>query len=265
MPLVINMGKDLEEYEKDYLEKLEKKKEPSEEEKIEKEREFSKEIENLNIVDYTLLESERRENLLLCLHHGFVEILDSTEKLFRLGLIKKLDRKLTFSEKEKLERQKDTPQFKQYAARIQRIMDSETEQRIREYQANLGLRNLDDPMDVTDKGKQILEMKRKELEIIWKEMNSAYDGKNKQLFQKKVESNKSFFPLFLIMGFTNGAMMGAMMGNMGMNSEMYMQDMDMAYEQGYADAGGALPAEGDFGDAGGDGGGFMDAGFQPGF
>ena len=67
------------------------------------------------------------------------------------------------------------------------------------------------------------------------------------------------------MGFTNGAMMGAMMGNMGMNSEMYMQDMDMAYEQGYADAGGALPAEGDFGDAGGDGGGFMDAGFQPGF
>ena len=41
--------------------------------------------------------------------------------------------------------------------------------------------------------------------------------------------------------------------------------MDMAYEQGYADAGGALPAEGDFGDAGGDGGGFMDAGFQPGF
>ena len=265
MPLVINMGKDLEEYEKEYLEKLEKKKEPSEEEKIEKEMEFSKEIENLNIVDYTLLESQHRGNLLLCLHHGFMEMLDSGEKLYRLGLMKKADRKLTFSEKEKFERQKDTPQFKQYAARIQRIMDSETEQRIREYQANLGLRNLDDPMDVTDKGKQILEMKRKELEIIWKEMNSAYDGKDKQLFQKKVESNKSFFPLFLIMGFTNGAMMGAMMGNMGMNSEMYMQDMDMAYDQGYGDAGGALPAEGDFGDAGGDGGGFMDAGFQPGF
>ena len=96
-------------------------------------------------------------------------------------------------------------------------------------------------------------------------MNSAYDGKDKQLFQKKVESNKTFFPLFFIMGFTNGAMMGAMMGNMGMNSEMYMQDMDMAYDQGYGDTGGALPAEGEFGDAGGDGGGFMDAGFQPGF
>ena len=257
-------NKDLEEYEKEYLEKLEKKKEPSEEEKIEKEREFSKEIENLNTADYTLLEAERRENLLLSLNVGLMEGLDSTEKLYHLGLIKKLDRKLTFSEKEKLERQKDTPQFKQYVARLQRIMDSEAEQRIREYQANLGLRKVDDPFELTEKGKQILEKKRKELEIIWKEMNSAYDSKDKQLFQKKVESNKSFFPLFLIMGFTNGAMMGAMMGNMGMNSEMYMQDMDMAYDQGYADAGGALPADGGFTD-GGEGGGFMDGGFQPGF
>ena len=144
-------------------------------------------------------------------------------------------------------------------------MDSETEQRIREYQANLGLRNLDDPMDVTEKGKQILEKKRKELESVWKEMSSAYDSKNKQLFQKKIESNISYFPLFIIMGFVNGSMMAMMMGNMGMNSEMYMQDMNMAYDQGYADAGGVLPTEGgDFGDSG-DGGGFMDAGFQPGF
>ena len=138
-------------------------------------------------------------------------------------------------------------------------------QRIREYQTNLGLRNIDDPMDITEKGKEILEKKRKELESIWKEMNSAYDSKNKQLFQKKVESNISYFPLFIIMGFVNGSMMAMMMGNMGMNSEMYMQDMNMAYDQGYADASGALPAEGgDFGDSG-DGGGFMDAGFQPGF
>ena len=118
---------------------------------------------------------------------------------------------------------------------------------------------------MTEKGKQILEKKRKELESVWKEMSSAYDSKNKQLFQKKVENNISYFPLFIIMGFVNGSMMAMMMGNMGMNSEMYMQDMNMAYDQGYADAGGVLPTEGgDFGDSG-DGGGFMDAGFQPGF
>tara|TARA_Y100000590_G_scaffold384961_1_gene456682 strand:+ start:751 stop:1515 length:765 start_codon:yes stop_codon:yes gene_type:complete len=226
--------------------------------------ERSKEIENLNTIDYTLLESERSENLLLCLHLGLFEMLDSTEKLYRLGLIKKLDRKLTFSEKEKLERQKDTPQFKQYAARIQRIMDSEAEQRIREYQVNLALKNLDDPMDITEKGKEILEKKRKDLKSHWLEVQSSYDKNDKQQFRKTIESNLGMFPLFFIMGLTNGAMMEHMMNKMEMNLQTYMQDAQiMGYDQGYADAGG--DSGGGFSDGGGDSGGFLDGGFQPGF
>ena len=38
----------------------------------------------------------------------------------------------------------------------------------------------------------------------------------------------------------------------------------MGYDQGYAYAGGDIGG-GDFTDAGGEGGGFMDGGFQPGF
>ena len=231
------------------------------------EEEKSKEIENMNNTDYTLLESQRRENILLCLHIGIMEQLDSIEKLFRCGLIKRLDRKLTFSEKEKLEKQKDTPQFKQYVARIQRIMDSELKQRIKDYQTKLGLKKPDDWLDLTEKGKEVVEKKRKELESVWAELQSSYEKGNKQVFREQVDKNRSMFPLFMIMGFANGAMMGTMLGNMGMNSEMYMQDMDMAYNDGYADgSGGALPAEGgDFGDTGGDGGGFMEGGMDVGF
>ena len=88
----------------------------------------------MNNTDYTLLECQRRENLLLSMHIGMIEQLDSIEKLFRCGLIKRFDRKPTFSEKEKVEKQKDTPRYKQYVARIQRIMDSELKQRIKDYQ-----------------------------------------------------------------------------------------------------------------------------------
>ena len=218
-----------------------------------------KEIENMNNTDYTLLECQRRESILLSLHIGIMEQLDSIEKLFRCGLIKRLDRKLTFSEKEKLEKQKDTPQFKQYVARIQRIMDSELKQRIKDYQTKLGLEKVDDNFDLTEAGKHVIEKKRKELEAIWQKMSSAHDSKNKQLFREQVDKNKSVFPLFMIMGFVNGAMLGTMMGSMGMNSGMYMQDMDMSYNEGYTDgSGGALPAEG------GDGAGFMDGGMNVG-
>ena len=257
----------LEKEEKEKLEAKNKAKEEKAEADKKEQDEVSKLIEDLDTTDYTLLECQRRENILLSLRIGMIEQLDSIEKLFRCGLVKKLERKLTFSEKEKIERQKDTPQFKQYIARIKRIMDSELKQRIKDYQTKLGLKKPDDWLDLTEKGKEVVEKKRKELESVWAELQSSYEKGNKQVFREQVDKNRSMFPLFMIMGFANGAMMGTMLGNMGMNSEMYMQDMDMAYNDGYADgSGGALPAEGgDFGDTGGDGGGFMEGGMDVGF
>ena len=233
------------------------------------EEEKSKEIENMNNTDYTLLECQRSENILLSLHIGTIEQLDSIEKLFRCGLIKRFDRNPTFSEKEKVEKQKDTPRYKQYVARIQRIADSELKDKFREYMAKLQLKTPDDPFDISEKGKQILLTKRKEVESVWQKIRSAFDGKNKQLFREEVDKNKPMFPLFLIMGFANGSMMGAMMGSMGMNSASFMQDMDMAYNEGYADGsagdiGGDSGGEGG-GDFGGDsGGGFLDGGMSVG-
>ena len=99
---------DLEKYEKEYLDRLNnKKKELSEEEKkataeAEKteQEEISKEIENLDNTDYTILEAQRTENILLALNIGVEETLNSIEKLIRCKLIKKADREPTFSEKE---------------------------------------------------------------------------------------------------------------------------------------------------------------------
>ena len=158
---------DLEEYEKEYLKRHEEQKKENgkghtikkaEEEKKEK-KEVSKLIKNLDHADYTLLESERTSNILSILNLGFEKMLNSTQKLFRCGLVKKLERKLTFSEKEKLERQKDTPQFKQYQARIQRIMDSEMKEKLRDYMQQMGMKTGEEPFELTEEGKiKIYEM-----------------------------------------------------------------------------------------------------------
>ena len=238
-----------------------------EEEKKEK-KEVSKLLKNLDHTDYTLLEGQRTTNLLSGLHIGFEKMLDSSQKLFRCGLVQKLKRKLTFSEKEKLERQKDTPQFKQYQARIQRIMDSEMKEKLRDYMTQLGLKTGDEPFELTEEGKKILAKKRKELESVWAELKSSYDKGNKQVFRKTLDQNKSMFPLFMVMGLVNGAMMGAMMGKMDMNFAMYMQGMNEMYDMGFTDGGGVIEG-GDFADggdaAGGGEGGFMDGGMQVGF
>ena len=233
------------------------------------EEEKSKEIENLDHIDYTILEGNRTDNILSSLHLGFEKILDSSQKLFRCGLVKRLERKLTFTEKEKLERQKDTPQFKQYQARIQRIMDSEMKERLKDYMRKLGLKTGDENFELTEEGKRILEKKRKELESVWAELKSSYDKGNKQVFREKLDKNKSMFPLFMVMGLVNGAMMGTMMGKMDMNFGMYMQGMNEMYDTGFTDAGGVIEGGDIGGDIGGDSsggeGGFMDGGANVGF
>ena len=119
-------------------------------------------------------------------------------------------------------------------------------------------RNFDPRFNLTEKGTQVLEKRKKVLESIWEKIKNLADTKDKTQFRKECEKNVSMFPLFMVMGFVNGAMLGTMMGSMGMNSGMYMQDMDMAYNEGYADGSGDFGGEG--GDFGGEGGGFMDGG-----
>ena len=93
---------DLEEYEKEYLKRHENQKKENgkgqtikkaEGEKKEK-KEVSKLLKNLDHADYTLLESQRTTNILLNFQLGFEKVLDSWKKLYRCGLVKKLERKL---------------------------------------------------------------------------------------------------------------------------------------------------------------------------
>ena len=123
-------------------------------------------------------------------------------------------------------------------------------------------RNFDPRFNITEKGVEVLEKKKKLVAQIWEKIKGLSDSKKKDEFRKEVEKNRDIFPFFIIMGFTNGMMMGTMMAHMNMNYQMMMQGMDYAYVDGSE---GALPADGGFSDGGGDSGGFMDGGFQPGF
>ena len=224
---------------------------------------------NLDKDDYTILESLRTDNPDLLLRIGVFDSVKRYLKLLRCGLVKKLDRELTLKEKEKLEKFKNSPQFKQYVIQMQRLDSTEVRNKLKEYKNKFGLKNDDDPIDITERGKEILSNMRKKVEKIWQDLKSSYDKKDKKEFREKSDKNMSMFPLFMIMGFVNGTMMGTMMGNMGMDSQTYMQDMDMAYDEGYADgsgdySGGEYDSSNVEDGASGEGG-FMDGGMDVGF
>ena len=125
-------------------------------------------------------------------------------------------------------------------------------------------RNFDPTLKLTEKGSETIEKKIDELKEEWDKLVLLYEKKDKEKLREGMNANRSFFPLMMMMGITNGMMMGNMLGMNHMMMGDFMAEVDYAYDAGYADGELGLQ-DGGFSDGGGDSGGFMDGGFQPGF
>ena len=228
--------------------------------------------EPLTPKDYAGLEAQRRGDVTFSMKLGAIEGLEMSVKFKRAGLVEKLDVDMTLDEKEKMQKFIDSPAQQKRLATIQKLASKEDIKRIKELVDEAGVKIDFDLSDLTDKGKKVLEEKRKEIEQEWKELELCYEQEDKTKFREKVNQWGNHLFVFLIMGFANGAMMGHMMNKMDTNYEMYMQGMEEMYDTGYTDAGGVIEGGdvADGGDVGGDSssggeGGFMDGGANVGF
>ena len=307
---------ELEEYEKKYLKELTKKKrqgkkmsakdiikENQEKERIEQGT-IAELIRTLSPKDYIVLESLRRDDWQLSLKLGTMELMAITEKLFRCGLIKRLDREPTFDEKEKLLKFMDSPAYKQHVKRVERLATPEFKERVKAYMKKLGFESEYDLTELTGKGKELLKKKIKELKSEWGKLVAIYKTKDGQKLKQEIDNYRFDFPLMLYMGFSSGFIMSAMFNSMGIGMGGYLAEDPMmteplmgpivmelegfekspvTYEQfmeswdkdGYYDENGNwvdTSADGsadsgstDSGDSGGGEGGFMDGGANVGF
>ena len=227
--------------------------------------------EPLTPKDYAGLEAQRRGDVTFSMKLGAIEGLEMSVKFKRAGLVEKLDVDMTLDEKEKMQKFLDSSAFQERMKRLEKLASKEDMKRIKELTDELEWKSPFDNYDFTDKGKKVLEEKRKEIEQEWKELELCYEQEDKTKFREKVNQWGNHLFLFLIMGFANGAMMGTMMNKMDTNYEMYMQGMEEMYDTGYTDAGGVIEGGdvADGGDVGGDSsggeGGFMDGGSNVGF
>ena len=128
-------------------------------------------------------------------------------------------------------------------------------------------RNLNPTLVLSDKGKKEVETKVNRLKEEWNNLVLLYENKDKEKLRDGMDSNRMFFPFMMLMGITNGMMIGSMLG---MNHMMMGDYMAGAYDQGYMDGMGndgfmdGFTDEGGFMDGGGEGG-FMDGGIDVGF
>jgi len=252
-------------------------------------------IRTLSPKDYIVLESLRRDDWQLSLKLGTMELMAITEKLFRCGLIKRLDREPTFDEKEKLLKFMDSPAYKQHAKRIEQLATPEFKERVKAYMKKLGFESEYDLTELTDKGKELLNKKIKELKSEWGKLVSIHKTKDGKKLKQEIDNYRFDFPMMLYMGFSSGFIMSSMFNSLGIGMGGYLAEDPMmlepimepiimelegfekspvSYEQfmeswdkeGYYDESGDwVDTSGGGSTDSGDGGGFMDDGFQPAF
>ena len=97
--------------------------------------------------DYALLEAQRREDIKFGLKLGTIEGLEMTLKLFRAGLIVRLDREATLDEKEKIQKFLDSSAYKQRIKRLQKLATKEDMNRINELLNEIGMKSEFDHID----------------------------------------------------------------------------------------------------------------------
>ena len=232
---------ELEEYEKKYLKELTKKKRQGKKmsakhkkEKQEKERieqgTVAELIRTLSPKDYIVLESLRREDLQLSLKLGTMELMAITEKLFRCGLIKRLDREPTFDEKEKLLKFMDSPAYKQHIKRIEQLATPEFKERVKAYMKKLGFESEYDLTELTGKGKELLNKKIKELKSEWGKLVAIYKTKDGQKLKQEIDNHRFDFPLMLYMGFSSGFIISSMFRSIGIGMHGYLAEDPMMTE-----------------------------------
>ena len=208
------MGGDFEFYERDYLERLAKNKSAPVEsyeqttarlhrELVESAKKVARETE-LGAWDYAALEMVRRGDPGAPMRLGTLRFYESLLRLHCHGLVARLDRRPTFDETERIQAFLDSPAFKQYQDRLERIMTKDVAERLALVAQILGFRDVTDLMDLTRKGGEVLNSKRAEVAALYERIVKQY-SKNRVTFYGDAPSYESILPMLLAMGFAGPA------------------------------------------------------------
>ena len=191
--------------------------------------------------DYAILETIRRDDYSAPLKYGTLRTYEALLKLHCHGMIIRMERDLTFDEQERVQAWLDSAIFKQYKARLKRIMTKKVKARLKIISYILGLDDKFYMLELTDAGIDAARLKRAEIAAIYDTMCKQY-ARDSTMFHKDAESYEKFLPTLLIMGFM-GASTGAVLAA---SSSQYSV---LVSEAGYAHVD-LFGSNGDF-DAGG--------------
>ena len=159
----------------------------------------------LSSLDYAILDIIDRGDMKSALIFETLKTAISMLKLSAHGLIKPLDRYPTFDELERLQILFDSKMYMQLQERLQKIMSDKIKKQLEDIMEIIGIKTVNQLLDITPEGKEALKIKRSETIKLYLKMKNQY-ADDEETFYESVEKYETEMPMLLIMGFYGNVM-----------------------------------------------------------
>ena len=180
-------------------------------------------ISNFSSLDYVVLSCMHYTDLKIMIKINALDLVESCEKFFDCGYMKKMDKEPPVELKNKIQRWLDSIEYKQYTKNTNEILSTTDKEKIRKIYFRLELKP-HDLSELTDSGIRFLENKEIEIKNQYEILIKFNDAKDIVNLKKSIDKFAISIPLMLSTKIMNGKVFSTMFKTMNIGMYDYLSE-----------------------------------------
>ena len=180
-------------------------------------------ISNFSSLDYVVLSCMHYTDLKVMIKINALDLVESCEKFFDCGYMKKMDKEPPVELKNKIQRWLDSIEYRQYTKNTNEILSTTDKEKIRKIYFRLELKP-HDLSELTDSGIRFLENKEIEIKNQYEILIKFNDTKDIVNLKKSIDKFAISIPLMLSTKIMNGKVFSTMFKTMNIGMYDYLSE-----------------------------------------
>ena len=180
-------------------------------------------ISNFSSLDYVVLSCMHYTDLKVMIKINALDLVESCEKFFDCGYMKKMDKEPPVELKNKIQRWLNSIEYRQYTKNTNEILSTTDKEKIRKIYFRLELKP-HDLSELTDSGIRFLENKEIEIKNQYEILIKFNDAKDIVNLKKSIDKFAISIPLMLSTKIMNGKVFSTMFKTMNIGMYDYLSE-----------------------------------------
>jgi len=180
-------------------------------------------ISNFSSLDYVVLSCMHYTDLKVMIKINALDLVESCEKFFDCGYMKKMDKEPPVELKNKIQRWLESIEYRQYTKNTNEILSTTDKEKIRKIYFRLELKP-HDLSELTDSGIRFLENKEIEIKNQYEILIKFNDTKDIVNLKKSIDKFAISIPLMLSTKIMNGKVFSTMFKTMNIGMYDYLSE-----------------------------------------